>query len=268
MLHPACRPHTLNSTSTSKSFQSTVTGELNAPYSKQFVHSKSSQYRRMKTEWKSNVYLARSRIQVGKTFQERRKGGIWHSGEKRPVCENSCTWLWEQGHVFYVTADHWVYNTSKPTRSRWACTFCFPSGQTVLYSTLCSREQVALASAYTRVFHTLVNNPVKIVPKCAPVLEITLRGVAQVKPSGAQHVTSFASCRPYSQRPLSTSPWVSKAGITKFSDLSGSATLTLPPSPCLHLCRPTCLQFSQPAPLRSHRGPFKQSLLCRSLSVL
>lgn len=59
-----CRPHTLNSTSTSKSFQSTVTGELNAPYSKQFVHSKSSQYRRMKTEWKSNVYLARSRIQV------------------------------------------------------------------------------------------------------------------------------------------------------------------------------------------------------------
>ncbi|XP_075811542.1 histone-lysine N-methyltransferase 2C isoform X16 [Microtus pennsylvanicus] len=57
------RPHTLNSTSTSKSFQSTVTGELNAPYSKQFVHSKSSQYRRMKTEWKSNVYLARSRIQ-------------------------------------------------------------------------------------------------------------------------------------------------------------------------------------------------------------
>ncbi|XP_018124496.1 histone-lysine N-methyltransferase 2C isoform X3 [Xenopus laevis] len=57
------RPHTLNSTSTSKSFQSTVSGELNAPYSKQFVHSKSSQYRKMKTEWKSNVYLARSRIQ-------------------------------------------------------------------------------------------------------------------------------------------------------------------------------------------------------------
>lgn len=65
LLPPAvCRPHTLNSTSTSKSFQSTVTGELNAPYSKQFVHSKSSQYRKMKTEWKSNVYLARSRIQV------------------------------------------------------------------------------------------------------------------------------------------------------------------------------------------------------------
>uniref|UniRef100_A0A2I3SA36 [histone H3]-lysine(4) N-methyltransferase n=1 Tax=Pan troglodytes TaxID=9598 RepID=A0A2I3SA36_PANTR len=50
-------------TSHSTSFQSTVTGELNAPYSKQFVHSKSSQYRKMKTEWKSNVYLARSRIQ-------------------------------------------------------------------------------------------------------------------------------------------------------------------------------------------------------------
>lgn len=76
LLHAACRPHTLNSTSTSKSFQSTVTGELNAPYSKQFVHSKSSQYRRMKTEWKSSVYLARSRIQVGKTSLERRAGGI------------------------------------------------------------------------------------------------------------------------------------------------------------------------------------------------
>lgn len=64
------RPHTLNSTSTSKSFQSTVTGELNAPYSKQFVHSKSSQYRKMKTEWKSNVYLARSRIQVSSSFRK------------------------------------------------------------------------------------------------------------------------------------------------------------------------------------------------------
>ncbi|XP_061842110.2 histone-lysine N-methyltransferase 2D isoform X1 [Nerophis lumbriciformis] len=57
------RPHTLNSTSVSKAYQSTFTGEMNTPYSKQFVHSKSSQYRRLKTEWKNNVYLARSRIQ-------------------------------------------------------------------------------------------------------------------------------------------------------------------------------------------------------------
>ncbi|XP_062871993.1 histone-lysine N-methyltransferase 2D [Trichomycterus rosablanca] len=57
------RPHTLNSTSVSKAYQSTFTGEINTPYSKQFVHSKSSQYRRLKTEWKNNVYLARSRIQ-------------------------------------------------------------------------------------------------------------------------------------------------------------------------------------------------------------
>ncbi|XP_027026218.2 histone-lysine N-methyltransferase 2D isoform X1 [Tachysurus fulvidraco] len=57
------RPHTLNSTSMSKAYQSTFTGEINTPYSKQFVHSKSSQYRRLKTEWKNNVYLARSRIQ-------------------------------------------------------------------------------------------------------------------------------------------------------------------------------------------------------------
>ncbi|CAH1993564.1 unnamed protein product [Acanthoscelides obtectus] len=43
---------------------STVTlGELSCPYSKQFVHSKSSQYKKMKQEWKNNVYLARSKIQ-------------------------------------------------------------------------------------------------------------------------------------------------------------------------------------------------------------
>nr|XP_055037820.1 histone-lysine N-methyltransferase 2C isoform X4 [Misgurnus anguillicaudatus] len=59
------RPHTLTSTSSSKTLQSSGNpAEIGvAPYSKQFVHSKSSQYRRMKAEWKSNVYLARSRIQ-------------------------------------------------------------------------------------------------------------------------------------------------------------------------------------------------------------
>ncbi|CAG9863833.1 unnamed protein product [Phyllotreta striolata] len=38
-------------------------GELACPYSKQFVHSKSSQYKKMKQEWRNNVYLARSKIQ-------------------------------------------------------------------------------------------------------------------------------------------------------------------------------------------------------------
>ncbi|CAK1598526.1 unnamed protein product [Parnassius mnemosyne] len=33
------------------------------PYSKQFVHTKSSQYKKMKLEWRNNVYLARSKIQ-------------------------------------------------------------------------------------------------------------------------------------------------------------------------------------------------------------
>ena len=84
------RPHTLNSTSTSKSFQSTVTGELSAPYSKQFVHSKSSQYRKMKTEWKSNVYLARSRIQVSGGWVPRttrgRQGSLRGEG-LCPACE-------------------------------------------------------------------------------------------------------------------------------------------------------------------------------------
>ncbi len=61
-----CRPQTLTSCSSSKTLQSTGNpAEMGvALYSKQFVHSKSSQYRRMKAEWKSNVYLARSRIQV------------------------------------------------------------------------------------------------------------------------------------------------------------------------------------------------------------
>ena len=37
--------------------------DLPGPYSKQFVHSKSSQYKKMKQEWRHNVYLARSKIQ-------------------------------------------------------------------------------------------------------------------------------------------------------------------------------------------------------------
>uniref|UniRef100_A0A9J8DE02 [histone H3]-lysine(4) N-methyltransferase n=1 Tax=Cyprinus carpio carpio TaxID=630221 RepID=A0A9J8DE02_CYPCA len=59
------RPHTLTSSSSSKALQSSGNpAEMGvAPYSKQFFFSKSSQYRRMKAEWKSNVYLARSRIQ-------------------------------------------------------------------------------------------------------------------------------------------------------------------------------------------------------------
>ncbi|XP_058251274.1 histone-lysine N-methyltransferase 2C isoform X1 [Hemibagrus wyckioides] len=60
------RPHTLTSSCSAKALQTGGSpAELGAgaPYSKQFVHSKSFQYRRMKAEWKSNVYLARSRIQ-------------------------------------------------------------------------------------------------------------------------------------------------------------------------------------------------------------
>ncbi|KAL9913079.1 trithorax-related isoform 1-T1 [Glossina fuscipes fuscipes] len=41
----------------------TAAGEATCPYSKQFVHSKSSQYKKMKQEWRNNVYLARSKIQ-------------------------------------------------------------------------------------------------------------------------------------------------------------------------------------------------------------
>ena len=39
--------------------------DISAPYMKQFVHSKSQQYRRLKMEWRNNVFLRRSGIQVG-----------------------------------------------------------------------------------------------------------------------------------------------------------------------------------------------------------
>lgn len=38
-------------------------GDINSPYLKQFVHSKSAQYRRLKAEWRNNVFLRRSNVQ-------------------------------------------------------------------------------------------------------------------------------------------------------------------------------------------------------------
>ncbi|KAG5897188.1 hypothetical protein JTB14_022544 [Gonioctena quinquepunctata] len=67
------RPHTQRTTGTTirPLFGPTVgpvttttpVGDISCPYSKQFVHSKSSQYKKMKQEWRNNVYLARSKIQ-------------------------------------------------------------------------------------------------------------------------------------------------------------------------------------------------------------
>lgn len=61
------KPHTQRSGSASQrpnfAPSSTVAGEVSCPYSKQFVHSKSSQYKKMKQEWRNNVFLARSKIQ-------------------------------------------------------------------------------------------------------------------------------------------------------------------------------------------------------------
>ncbi|XP_033116847.1 histone-lysine N-methyltransferase 2C-like [Anneissia japonica] len=57
------RSHTLTSNTTSRSYhQPLVTGDSIYPY-KTFVHSKTSQYRKMKSDWKSNVFLGRSQIQ-------------------------------------------------------------------------------------------------------------------------------------------------------------------------------------------------------------
>lgn len=61
------KPHTQRSGSTSQRpafvASTSVAGEVACPYSKQFVHSKSSQYKKMKQEWRNNVFLARSKIQ-------------------------------------------------------------------------------------------------------------------------------------------------------------------------------------------------------------
>ncbi|KAI4497783.1 hypothetical protein M0802_007109 [Mischocyttarus mexicanus] len=64
---PWKRPHTQRTGSSARAnfvpTVGTVAGEVACPYSKQFVHSKSSQYKKMKQEWRNNVYLARSKIQ-------------------------------------------------------------------------------------------------------------------------------------------------------------------------------------------------------------
>lgn len=53
-VRPLFGPSPISTLSTSSSL-----GEMSCPYSKQFVHSKSSQYKKMKQEWRNNVYLAR-----------------------------------------------------------------------------------------------------------------------------------------------------------------------------------------------------------------
>lgn len=60
---PWKRPHTQRTAGTARPTftPTTVPGSSEAacPYSKQFVHSKSSQYKKMKQEWRNNVFLAR-----------------------------------------------------------------------------------------------------------------------------------------------------------------------------------------------------------------
>lgn len=59
------RPYTIHhANSVPKSrVRSLNSGDTSSPYVKQFVHSKSAQYRKMKSEWRNNVVLARSRVQ-------------------------------------------------------------------------------------------------------------------------------------------------------------------------------------------------------------
>lgn len=66
-LVPFKRPHTQRTgTGTRTNLFSpslNLMGDPVQPYSKQFVHTKSSQYKKTKSEWRNNVYLARSKIQ-------------------------------------------------------------------------------------------------------------------------------------------------------------------------------------------------------------
>lgn len=59
--HPQRTCSNLNSSGGHQNNMTSVSaaGEVSCPYSKQFVHSKSSQYKKMKQEWRNNVYLAR-----------------------------------------------------------------------------------------------------------------------------------------------------------------------------------------------------------------
>lgn len=62
------QPQTVSSSS-ARSNQNVAQGEGAAPHNKPpVVHPRSSQYRWMKSEWRANVYLARSRIQVPVAF--------------------------------------------------------------------------------------------------------------------------------------------------------------------------------------------------------
>lgn len=65
-----------------------------------------------------------------------------------------------------------VDNTSKPTGS-WACTFHFPRGQAMLDSTalLQGAGSIGLCIHMHLSSTCEMNNPNKIVAKCAPVLE-------------------------------------------------------------------------------------------------
>lgn len=62
------KPHTLQSNNPRSHVVPSMTtvalpADANSPYHKQFVHSKSQQYRKLKNEWRNYVYLGRSRIQ-------------------------------------------------------------------------------------------------------------------------------------------------------------------------------------------------------------
>lgn len=63
VLVPYKRVHTLQTRGAARSsLQSISCSEERSPYIKQFFHSKSQQYKKMKVEWRMNVFLARSRI--------------------------------------------------------------------------------------------------------------------------------------------------------------------------------------------------------------
>uniref|UniRef100_A0A671RS73 [histone H3]-lysine(4) N-methyltransferase n=1 Tax=Sinocyclocheilus anshuiensis TaxID=1608454 RepID=A0A671RS73_9TELE len=84
---------------TSHCIQNSMKAERGSSHSKHFVHSKSSQYRRLTSDWKTNVYLAHSRIQVSPCTQA--ASYINHSCSPNCVAE---VVTFERGHKIIISA--------------------------------------------------------------------------------------------------------------------------------------------------------------------
>ena len=83
--------------------------ESSGLYLKQFVYSKAAQYRKLKMEWKTNVFLGRSNIQVSFKFSWGFFFLIWHS-------YRVLTWHLS---IFIIWRACWAGNMNQILRCDW-----------------------------------------------------------------------------------------------------------------------------------------------------